>query len=44
MIPQAGVGCRIGGYPIEVMKVEGNTVQQARIWPDLAKPETQGMQ
>ena len=37
MIPQPGVGCRIGGYPIEVMQIEGNMVSLVCVWPDLAQ-------
>lgn len=41
MIPQDGIGCRIAGYPIEVVKVEGNMVQLARVWPELARLDVQ---
>ncbi len=39
MIPLPGVGCRIGGYPMEVVRVEGNMVSVVCVWPDLAQPE-----
>lgn len=34
-IPAAGVSLRIAGYPMEVVRVSGNTVRQVKILPDL---------
>ncbi len=33
MIPNAQVGLRIGGYRMEVVEVEENTIKLVRIWP-----------
>lgn len=35
MIPQAGVCCRIAGYPMEVVQVSANTILSVQVWPDL---------
>ena len=35
MIPEPGVGLRVGGYPVEVVGVGNNKVIKARIWPGL---------
>jgi len=40
-IPQSSVGCRIGGYPMEVLHVEGNAVSEVCIWPGLVTPSQQ---
>ena len=37
MIPETCMCLRIEGYPIEVIKIEANTIDQVRIWPDLYK-------
>ena len=34
-IPQSKVGCRIGGYPMEVVEIDGNTVSLVCVWPEL---------
>ena len=33
-IPAPGVGLRLSGYPMEIIKVSGNTIQSVRVWPD----------
>lgn len=33
MLPRAGVGVRIAGYPIEIVRVKGNQVAVARVFP-----------
>lgn len=35
MLPQVGICLRLGGYPLEIVAVEENTVKTARIWPKL---------
>ena len=35
MIPEAGTGVRVAGYPIEILKIDDNMVSQVRIWPEL---------
>lgn len=35
MIPEHCLCLRIAGYPIEVIKIESNMIDQVRIWPDL---------
>ena len=35
MIPPAGVGVRIAGYPMEIVRVSQNTIKLVRIWPTL---------
>ncbi len=37
MIPETCLCLRINGYPIEVVKIESNMIDQIRIWPDLYK-------
>jgi Mg2+/Co2+ transporter CorB len=37
MIPENCLCLRIAGYPIEVIKIEANMIDQVRIWPDLYK-------
>jgi Mg2+/Co2+ transporter CorB len=37
MIPETCMCLRIEGYPIEVIKIEANMIDQVRIWPDLYK-------
>ncbi len=39
MIPTAGVGLRISGYPIEVLEMEENTIKVVRIWPERRRYE-----
>lgn len=34
MIPISGVALRVGGYPMEVLKVSGNTVRLVQVWPE----------
>lgn len=34
-IPKADVSVRVSGYPMEVISVSRNTIQQVRIWPKL---------
>src|SRR3990167_1898164 len=34
MIPIAGIGLRVVGYPMEVLKVSGNTVRMVQVWPE----------
>lgn len=34
VIPPGNVGLRIAGYPMEVIKVSGNTIRTIQIWPD----------
>lgn len=38
-IPQSGICLRLSGYPVEIIKVTGNTVKLARIMPALRKIE-----
>jgi Mg2+/Co2+ transporter CorB len=38
MIPRVGLGLRIGGYPMEVLKVRGNAVRWVKIMPELKRP------
>ena len=33
-IPVPGVALRLSGYPMEIIKVSGNTVRSVRVWPD----------
>ena len=35
MIPVVGIAARIGGYPMEVIQVSGNTIRQIRNGPEL---------
>ena len=35
MIPSSGICTRIAGYPIEVVRVNRNTIKLVRIWPQL---------
>lgn len=35
MIPKPGVGARISGYPLEVVKVKENRVKLVRVYPKL---------
>jgi len=35
MMPIAGIGIRVAGYPIEVIKVNGNRIRQIKVWPQL---------
>ena len=42
LIPSAGIGLRLSGYPMEILQVEGNIVRTARIYPalrNIASPE-----
>jgi Mg2+/Co2+ transporter CorB len=34
MIPMAGIALRLAGYPMEIVKMNGNTAQLIRVWPD----------
>jgi Mg2+/Co2+ transporter CorB len=34
VIPPGNVGLRLAGYPMEVIKVSGNTIRTVQIWPD----------
>jgi len=36
-IPETSVCLRISGYPLAVLSLEGNTVKQVQIWPDLRR-------
>ncbi len=36
-IPGAGVCTRIGGYPMEIVRIGQNTIKLVRIWPQLYK-------
>jgi Mg2+/Co2+ transporter CorB len=38
-IPQPGVCLRLSGYPVEIIKVTGNTVKLARVMPGLRRVE-----
>ena len=33
MMPEQGVACRIAGYPMEVLRVENNVIQEIQVWP-----------
>lgn len=37
-IPQANIGLRLAGYPIEILEVENNMVKLARVLPHYYKP------
>lgn len=34
-IPQAGIGMRLAGYPLEVLQTQANRIISVRIWPKL---------
>jgi len=38
MIPTDEVCCRIGGYPMHVLEVDGNTIGLVQVWPQLVQP------
>jgi Mg2+/Co2+ transporter CorB len=37
-IPRAGICARVGGYPLEIVRVSHNTIKVVRIWPQLHSP------
>lgn len=37
MIPKAGICARIGGYPLEIIRVGDNTIKLVKVWPQLYK-------
>jgi len=43
-IPKAKVCVRIAGYPIEVIAMEGNTIETVQIWPQLRSETTASSQ
>lgn len=34
MIPTVGIGLRLAGYPMQILKMSGNTVRLVQVWPD----------